>query len=371
MTALPPSTDVFVIGGGPAGLAAALAARRRGFDVTVADYSVPPVDKACGEGLMPDGLAAARALGLDLESAPGYSFRGIRCCDGETSVEAAFSHGSGRGMRRTLLHSLMVDRAADAGVRMAWGEHVGGVSPEGVWVDNRMVRARWIVGADGGHSNVRRWAGLDASYRNGRRFGFRRHYRVAPWSEFMEVHWGDRCQLYITPVSPEEICVVLISRDQHLRLSDALPQFPAVQRRLRGSPASTPERGGVTASRRLKRVNSGNVALVGDASGGVDALTGEGLCLVFRQADALAGALLAGDLSLYHAEHRRIARRPELMADLMLLLDRRQGLRRRAIRAMAKTPRIFARMLAAHTGALGMRDMIANGLGLGWRILTL
>src|SRR6185295_20246868 len=78
VTALPGSTDVFVIGGGPAGLAAALAARRRGFDVTLADSAVPPIDKACGEGIMPDGLAAARALGVDLEAAPGHMFRGVR-----------------------------------------------------------------------------------------------------------------------------------------------------------------------------------------------------------------------------------------------------------------------------------------------------
>src|SRR5204862_8051575 len=55
---LPRSTDVFVIGGGPAGLAAAIAARRRGFDVTLADGAVPPIDKACGEGIMPDGIVA-------------------------------------------------------------------------------------------------------------------------------------------------------------------------------------------------------------------------------------------------------------------------------------------------------------------------
>ena len=62
MTPLPRSTDVFVIGGGPAGLAAAIAARRRGLDVTVADCSVPPIDKACGEGIMPDGLAATKMI---------------------------------------------------------------------------------------------------------------------------------------------------------------------------------------------------------------------------------------------------------------------------------------------------------------------
>ena len=49
------STDIFVIGGGPAGLATAIAARQRGFDVVVADGAQPPIDKPCGEGLMPDG----------------------------------------------------------------------------------------------------------------------------------------------------------------------------------------------------------------------------------------------------------------------------------------------------------------------------
>jgi flavin-dependent dehydrogenase len=371
MSALPRSTDVFVIGGGPAGLAAAIAARRRGFDVTLADCSVPPVDKACGEGVMPDGLAAARSLGLDLDSAPGYAFRGIRFCDGQTSVEATFPAGSGRGVRRIVLHQLMVEHAVEAGVRLVWGSRIGGISPEGVLVENRLVRARWIVGADGSHSNVRRWAGLDACHRDSRRFGFRQHYRLAPWSEFMELHWGDDCQIYVTPVGPKEICVVLISRDQHLRLEDAIPRFPELHRRLQSAEPATSERGSVTASRRLKRVCAGNVVLVGDASGSVDAITGEGLCLLFQQAAVLADTLAAGDLSLYQAAHRRMGRRPELMGDLMLLLDGRRRLRRRAIRAMAGSPGIFARMLAAHTGDLNLPGLLGNGLALGWRMLCI
>ncbi|HXK07505.1 MAG TPA: FAD-dependent monooxygenase [Verrucomicrobiae bacterium] len=371
MIPLPQTTDVFVIGGGPAGLAAALAARRRGLDVTLADCGVPPVDKACGEGVMPDGLAAAKSLGLDLESAGGHPFRGIRFCDGDIAVQALFPHGSGRGLRRTLLHAAMVDRAAQSGVRMAWGARVHGISPAGVRIEDRLVRARWIVGADGGHSAVRRWAGLDASRRDTRRFGFRQHFRIAPWSEFMELHWADGCQLYVTPVGADEICVVLISGDQHLRLEDALPRFPAMQHRLRNATAATLERGGVTASRRLERVWAGNVALVGDASGSVDAITGEGLCLLFQQAEALAAAIAAGDLARYQGQHRRIGRRPALMAGLMLLMDQRRRLRRRTIRAMAERPRIFARMLAAHTGALDLGGLVTNGLALGWQMLTL
>ncbi len=52
------TTDLFVVGGGPAGLATAIAARNRGWSVIVADARKPPLDKACGEGLLPDGVAA-------------------------------------------------------------------------------------------------------------------------------------------------------------------------------------------------------------------------------------------------------------------------------------------------------------------------
>ena len=353
------STDVFVIGGGPAGLAAAIAARRRGFSVTVADSCVPPIDKACGEGVMPDGLAAAHSLGLELEAAGGFRFRGIRFCEAGNRVEAPFPNGHGLGLRRTLLHQLMIDRAAQEGVRMPWGKHVAADS----------VQARWIVGADGGHSPVRRWAGLDRCERDSRRFGFRRHYKMAPWSEFMEIHWGSGFQLYITPVDRQEVCVVLISRNQRLRLDDALPHFPELRRRLAGHPASL-ERGGVSASRRLESVCRDNVALVGDASGSVDAITGEGLCLLFQQSVALAAAMEAGDLSLYEAEHRRIGRRPAFMADLMLLLDNRRRLRHRTIGAMAAKPVLFERMLALHVGETRLSHLFTTGLSLGWGILT-
>jgi flavin-dependent dehydrogenase len=140
---------------------------------------------------------------------------------------------------------------------------------------------------------------------------------------------------------------------------------------LRDAESTTLERGGVSASRRLKSVFRGRVALVGDASGSVDAITGEGLCLLFQQAVALASALEAGDLSFYQAAHRRIGKRPELMAALMLMLGGGGRLRRRAMRAFEGHPRLFARMLAMHVGALSPLDSLTNGLALGWRMLTL
>ena len=201
----------------------------------------------------------------------------------------------------------MVDFAERAGVRLLWGPSVTGLSREGAVVDGSLLRARWVVGADGGQSAVRRWAGLDDRLRDSRRYGFRRHYRMTPWADFMELHWADGCQLYITPVSRNEVCVVLISSDFRLRLDDALDRFPEAARRLAGAGPATLERGGVSASRRLRAVTRGNVALVGDASGSVDAITGEGLCLLFQHAESVADAMRAGDLKRTKPRTERLA----------------------------------------------------------------
>jgi flavin-dependent dehydrogenase len=186
----------------------------------------------------------------------------------------------------------------------------------------------------------------------------------------MELHWGMISQLYVTPISSEEVCVALISRDPGLRLDGGLREFPEVMERLRGAESGSAERGAVSVTRRLARVCSGRVALIGDASGGVDAITGEGLCLAFKQADLLADCLASGDLASYQAGHRALARRPAVMARLMLMLEHRERLRSRAMRAFMREPRLFARILATHVGAASPRDFAANGLALSWKMLT-
>jgi flavin-dependent dehydrogenase len=363
------TTDVFVIGGGPAGLAAAIAARRKGLRVTLADGARPPIDKACGEGLMPDGLAALRSLGIRLDAADAHVFRGIRFLGAGVSVEAGFPEGHALGVRRTVLHSRMAEAAAAVGVRLLWGTPVSGISARGVHLPGGTAPARWIVGADGIHSRVRRWAGLAPGRLSGRRFGFRVHYRMEPWSDCMELHWGAGCQIYVTPVGPGEICVALISGNPRLRLDGALAQFPRLAARLQGASRGTAERGAITANCRLRHVCRGRVALVGDASGAVDAITGEGLCQSFLQAIALADGLAAGGLARYQAEHRRLVRRPRLMAQFLLAMDRRTWLRERLLRALASEPRTFAKLLAAHVGGLSPFDLAVSGCALAWQMV--
>jgi flavin-dependent dehydrogenase len=232
------------------------------------------------------------------------------------------------------------------------------------------VRTRWIVGADGVNSRVRRWANLDVQSRTDLRYAFRRHYRVAPWTDGMEIYWGKNSQAYATPVSSEEVCVAVASRDAGLRLKEALPEFPELNARVRSAEISSVERGSVSANRKLKRVWRGNVALMGDASGTVDAITGEGLGLAFSQAVALADSLASGNLAGYQAAHRRLAVRPLLMARLMLTLDGRPRFQRRTLQAFREHPQVFRRLLALHVGSLSPFHLALDGLTLGWGLLT-
>ena len=338
-----PDTDVLVVGGGPAGLAAAIAARRKGFSVAVVDAAVPPIDKACGEGLMPDALSALAELGIQIPAGIGMPFRGIRFVGGDTSVEAEFPTGYALALRRPILHQILIDAAVTAGVDLLWGTSGGQLSD---------VTARWIIGADGHASQVRKWAGLDRWRRVRERLGFRVHYRVAPWTDHVEVHWHPQFQMYVAAVAADEVMVAVLCHDPQVRVEQALDFFPELRARVSEAPRTTMERGGISATRRLWVVTQGTVALVGDASGAVDAITGEGLGLAFRQGLALADALVAGNLDVYEVAHRKLARRPTFMAHLLLLLDGRPELQYRALNYLARHPQVFRYLLALHVGQL-------------------
>lgn len=362
--------DVFIAGGGPAGLAAAIAARAHGFDVLVADGGAPPIDKPCGEGLLPDAVAALRELGVVLGCADGYAIRGVRFADASSSVGAEFRRGVGWGIRRQVLHQRMVEHAEQCGVRFAWNSPVIGLWNGGAIAGGSRIRARWVVGADGIHSRVRRWAGLQDASLFGARFAYREHYRAKPWSEFAELYWHAEGQAYVTPISGEEICVAVISSTANERVGANLKRIPELARRLDGAPLASVERGAMTRMCKLRRVTRGNVALIGDASGTVDAVTAEGLSLAFRQAMALAEALKAEDLALYENAHRRLLMRPQFMGRVLLFLSASHKIRKRTFQVMHAAPDIFDCMLAYHVGETRPLELAATGAQFSWRFLT-
>jgi len=364
------STDVFVIGGGPAGLAAAIAARQQGFRVTVADGAQAPIDKTCGEGLMPDSLHALEQLGITFRPEECHPFLGIRFLAAGMAANAPFPSRYGLGVRRTVLHRLMSERAAVVGIELLWGTPVTGIARGRVCLGDRSVDAKWIIGADGANSRVRRWANLDASTRKNVRYGFRRHYRIAPWTDHMELYWNPHGQAYVAHVNDREAIVGLMSRDPQFRADEALRGFPELDSRLQGAEIISVERGALSVTRRLKRVYRDNVVLIGDASGTVDPVTAEGLSLSFRQALVLAERLKAGDLARYQAQHRRMSFRPLVMAQLMLTLDGRAGLQRRTLQVFRKRPEVFRTLLALHVGDVSPLNLAWDGLAFGWELLT-
>ena len=366
----PFQTDVFIAGGGPAGLSAAIAARLQGLQVLVADSSTPPIDKACGEGLMPDSLEALGVLGISLDAVETGVFRGIRFVGGSGATEARFPQGTGRGIRRTLLHQILIDRAESVGVQFSWGSRVK-AGRERVTLNDRPVEYRWLIGADGNNSQVRRFAGLEVGRASQQRVGLRRHFRVRPWSEFVEIYWGETCQAYVTPIGPEEVCVAVISRNKPASFENALTEFTPLLHELRTAEVCTSVRGALTLTRRFPAVTKENVALIGEASGSADAITGEGLAVCFRQAVALGRALSAQTLQIYEAEHRKIMALPQFMGRAMLLMDKSPVVRTRTLSALTNRPEVFQQMLSIHVGAVPVTKFgLNNALQFGWQFLN-
>lgn len=367
--------EVVIVGGGPAGLAAAIALRQRGIGCLVVEARLPAIDKGCGEGLMPGALAALRELGILIAENDGHRFNGIRFVNRTYELDACFPNGIGVGVRRTRLHQFISNRARAAGVEILWGTRATlpnrAADRHSIEIDGQRVRFRWLVGADGQASRLRKWAGLEKVRKEGLRFGFCRHYQIAPWSEYVEVHWGPLGQVYVTPVAPDSVSIAFVtSKPRAAKEDDFLDFFPVIGRRLRGAQEMSPRRGAISASRKLRRVTDGRVALIGDASGSVDAITGEGLALSFRQAIALAEAIEKNDLKHYKRAHHKIGQLPHLMSDLMLTMDRWPWIERRAMSAFATQPAFFDQLLSVHVGAESLsRFALHHGPSFGWSLL--
>lgn len=278
--------DVIVAGGGPVGLAAAIEARLAGLSVAIVEPRADAVDKACGEGLMPGALPLLARLGVD---PIGMPLLGVSYLRGSRRADHLFRTGPGRGVRRTVLHSALSDRADELGVERVPGRVESVVADAtGVTAGGRGagwdLRASWLVAADGLHSTVRRLAGLERTVTGrGRRFGLRQHFEVQPWSDLIEVHWADRAEVYITPVSPTVVGVAVLGPPK-TDFTATIAALPALAARLRGARPASGLRGAGPFRQRAARPSRGRVLLVGDASGYVDAITGEGLRLGFEQA---------------------------------------------------------------------------------------
>ena len=331
--------DLAIAGGGPAGLATAIRAAQKGLRAVVVERSAEPPDKACGEGLMPSGARELEDLGVRVDESA--AFRGIRYVQEDGSaVEARFRDGDGLGIRRTVLAKALRDRALACGAEVRHAT-VQSAQPRedriALVTNGGEIEARLAVAADGLHSPLRRAAGLEIPGRGLERFGVRRHYAIEPWTDFVEVHWNDGVEAYVTPVGPKAVNVAFLT-SRKPDFDELLAGFP----RLRVENPLSETRGAGPLLQRVKARHAGRLALVGDAAGYVDAITGQGLSLAFHAARALLEALprdLSTDLTpalrSWDSGLRLPWLRYALPAHGLVALSRRPALRRRALRALS------------------------------------
>jgi flavin-dependent dehydrogenase len=327
--------DLLVVGGGPAGLATAIHGARAGMKVVVAERRQGAIDKACGEGLMPHTLRHLHSLDVHPLGKP---IRGISYRDGLRHVDAKFKRGTGRGVRRTVLHGALLDAAAEAGVEIVRDE-IRGISQDADGVSAGRWRARYLAAADGLHSPIRRSLGLELASPGPRRWGIRRHVQTEPWSDHVEVHWASGAEAYVTPVADDCVGVALLSSSRG-GFDSHLDEFPALRDRIAGHPHE-PDRAAGPLRQNVSSRTAGRILLVGDAAGYVDALTGEGLGLAFGAAEALVDCVMAGRPEDYDRRWRQLTRRYRLLTAALLQASAYAPARSRIVPAAKAMPSLF------------------------------
>jgi len=327
--------DVLVAGGGPGGLATAIYAAKAGLEAVVVERRHGPIDKACGEGLMPHTVKHLEKLGVKVR---GKAFRGITYLDSTHSVRADFRSGQGLGMRRTALSDALHDAAASAGVRIVHGD-IGAISQDASSVRCGDLQARYLAAADGLHSPIRRSLGLDLPSRGRRRWGIRRHFEIAPWSDTVEVYWAHDTEAYVTPVAEDSVGVAVLTSRQG-RFDDHLNEFPALAARL-GAAEHGPDRAAGPLRQRVRSRTAGRVMLVGDAAGYVDALTGEGLGIAFGGAELLVNCVRADTPGDYDRQWRSMSRRYRALTAGLLHASGCRPVRSMIVPAASALPRGF------------------------------
>lgn len=358
-------SDVVIVGGGPVGLALAVQTASRGLSTVVLERHRYPVDKACGEGLMPAGVAVLERLGVrqKLTDEDASPFAGIRYVqeDGVTA-DGLFPEGArGLAIRRVALSRAMAERAREGGVALREGTSARGWRMEQdravVETDAGEVAGRVVVAADGLNSTFRKAASLEEESTLPRRYGVRRHYRREAWSDRVEVYFGPGAEAYVTPAGRGRVGVAFLwtrrGAEEGTSFEALLERFPALKAHLGEAPFDSTVRGAGPLARTVGRPVRDRFVLLGDSAGYVDAITGEGLTLGFKAAEALAELLPsalahgagAATLAPYVRAFRREFRSYAALTRSLLWIAERPALRKRVIRALARTPGAFTQLL--------------------------
>ncbi|GLY13411.1 menaquinone reductase [Kineosporia sp. NBRC 101677] len=305
---LPTSTDLLVVGAGPAGSAAAAWAARSGLNVVLADKETFPRDKACGDGLTPRAIAELDRLGLDGWLADYPTNRGLRACGFGQELQLPWPGGSlparGSAVPRTTLDHRIREEALASGARgvenaravdvMRDGNRViGVVFAGGKDRPSFTIGCRRLVVADGYRSQLGRVLGRE--WHQNTAFGVAARAYVKSGrsqDEWITSHLelrGAQNELlpgygWVFPLGDGEVnigvgALATEKRPADVHLKDLINVYAGLRRddwELEGEPrgvrsAMLPMGGAVSG------VAGANWALIGDAAGCVNPLNGEGI----------------------------------------------------------------------------------------------
>lgn len=336
--------DICIIGGGPTGLSAAIMAVQAGYSVCLFEPKKGVIDKACGEGLMPTAIQILEGLGVY----PEYShpFIGIRYFDGENFVDGEFKQGAGRGIRRLALHQALLKRVQELPIQRI-ERRATQIIEHQEYLEVEDISARFVLVADGINSSIRRKLGLELPPKRRKRMGVRRHFNIKPWSNHVEVYWGEHAECYVTPVSKDQVGIAITYYQDHApkganKFEQFLEQFPALKAKVKDAPYTSHSRGAGPFEQRLSSPQKGRIMLIGDASGYLDPITGEGIRLGFGAAEKAIELIQSGKWEQYHKEHWKLLRKYWILTDGLLRLRQIPFLRKLMIPFLRFFPRLFS-----------------------------
>lgn len=316
--------DVVVVGGGPAGSSTAWFLASQGVDVLVLDRARFPRDKVCSEYLSPEASRILQAMGVleKVEAAGPATLAGmmVRAPSGQ-SFRGNFTgaHGfrgfrdNGLALRRTILDSILLDRAGAAGARVQEGARVvdlardGSGRATGVTVSDAdgqraTIGARLVVGADGLRSIVSRRLALARRSRWPSRIALVAHYSgIAGVGEVGEMHVDREGYFGLAPVGRGLVNVALVVPVARARdLAGAREEFfeewieerPHLRDRFTDARRVTPVRATGPFASAVSRAWAPGAALVGDAADFFDPFTGEGIYAALRGGEMLSAFVL-------------------------------------------------------------------------------
>ena len=367
------TTDVVVVGAGPAGSSVALRLCRAGIGVVLLERKRFPRDKVCGEYLSPAALAALAELGVGRRvSSLGHPIRRVALSAfGSGPVIMSLPAGGALALSRAELDSILRDAALAAGAEPLDGvfrdlrdEGAGWrVSYRDGSGAERHCTARAVVGADGAWSNVARSAGLSGDARRTGRWAVGGHVRSdEARADTLEMFVGAGGYYARNPLGGEYCNSMLVMPKPVAddARADAIVD-EVTEGRYRFEGASLVKRVAVGPLRYAPHaVAAPGVTLTGDAAGMLDPFVGQGVAVALESSVTcaagvvahLAGAHARETVRALRAARRSIERPRRMLAAVVDCIVRTPPLRALALRRARRDVAAAELVLGAVAGAV-------------------